>query len=64
METMILKVCIFENKKIKTYSDEIGDNIIEALNEHKNGETIKLIPVRPRYGPPHGPAPNRRFGPT
>ena len=44
MEAMILKVCIFENKKIKTYSDEIGHKIIEALNEHKKGETIKLIP--------------------
>jgi hypothetical protein len=41
---MILKVYNFEDKKIQTYSDEIGDKIIEALNEHKKGETIKLTP--------------------
>lgn len=44
LETMILKVYNFEDKKIQTYSDEIGDKIIEALNEHKKGETIKLTP--------------------
>ena len=44
LETMILRASNFENKKIQTYSDEIGDKIIEALNEHKKGETIKLIP--------------------
>lgn len=44
LETMILRASNFENKKIQTYSDETGDKIIEALNEHKKGETIKLIP--------------------
>lgn len=41
---MILKVYNFEDKKIQTYSDETGDKIIEALDEYKKGETIKLTP--------------------
>ena len=44
LETMILRASNFENKKIQTYSDETGDKIIEALNEHKKGETIKVTP--------------------
>ena len=27
-----------------TYSEEIGDKIIKALDEHKKGETIKITP--------------------
>ena len=27
-----------------TYSDEVGDKIIKALDEHKKGETIKITP--------------------
>ena len=40
LETMILKVYNFEDKKIQTYSDETGDKIIEALNEHKKGKQL------------------------
>lgn len=42
VETMLFKVSNFEEKQ--TYSDETGDKIIKALEEHKNGETIKITP--------------------
>jgi len=42
VETMLFKVSNFEEKQ--TYSDETGDKIIKALEEHKKGETIKITP--------------------
>lgn len=44
VETMLLKVSNFEEENIQTYSDETGDKIIKALEEHKKGETIKITP--------------------
>jgi len=31
-------------KTTPTYSDKVGDKIIEALREHKEGETTKITP--------------------
>ncbi|WP_456062420.1 hypothetical protein [Capnocytophaga leadbetteri] len=29
---------------MKTYSEETGNKIIKALEEHKKGETVKITP--------------------
>ena len=44
VETMLFKVSNFEEENIQTYSDETGNKIIKALEEHKKGETIKITP--------------------
>ena len=45
VETMLFKVSNFEEEdNIQTYSDETGDKIIRALEEHRKGETIKITP--------------------
>ena len=44
VETMLFKVSNFEEKEKHTYSDETGDKIIKALEEHKKGETINITP--------------------
>ena len=46
VETMLFKVSNFEEENIQTYSDETGDKIIRALEEHIKGETIKITPDR------------------
>ena len=47
VETMLFKVSNFEEEdNIQTYSDETGDKIIRALEEHRKGETIKITPDR------------------
>ena len=44
-ETTTLKKIIFD-EDIQTYSDEIGNKIIKAFEEHKASETIKITPER------------------
>ena len=44
VETMLFKVSNFEEENIQTYSDETGNKIMKALEEHKKGETIKITP--------------------
>ena len=45
VETRLFKVSNFEEEdNIQTYSDETGDKIIRALEEHRKGETIKITP--------------------
>ena len=47
VETILFKVSNFqEDENIQTYSDETGDKIIRALEEHIKGETIKITPDR------------------
>ena len=43
VETILFKVSKFEDT-MKAYSEETGNKIIKALEEHKKGETVKITP--------------------
>jgi len=43
IETALLSFSNFD-EDIQTYSDETGNKIIKALEEHKKGETVKITP--------------------
>ena len=43
IETALLSFSNFD-EHIQTYSDEIGNKIIKAFEEHKASETIKITP--------------------